>query len=57
MMGADMPDSVKQKELIPCPCFLGGFSFHMQGISDFKFLLSMWTREWFLNYQDVQWIY
>jgi len=20
-MAADMPDSVKQKELIPCPCF------------------------------------
>jgi hypothetical protein len=33
-MTADMSDSVKQKRSIHCPCFLGGFSFHMQGISD-----------------------
>jgi len=33
-----------------------GFSFHMKGIGDLRFLLSIETREWFLKGQDVQWI-
>jgi hypothetical protein len=32
MMSADMFDSDKQKK-IHCPCFTGGFPFHMQDIA------------------------
>ena len=43
-----------RKNLSNAPCFIGGFSFHIQGISDFQCLLSIYTHEPFLNYQDVQ---
>jgi hypothetical protein len=52
-----MSDSVNQKILIHFPCFIGGFSFHMQGISYCKDLLSIESGESFLKYQDCQWIY
>jgi hypothetical protein len=51
-----MSDSVKQKRPIHCPLFYGGFSFHMQGSTNCKDLLSINSREWFLKYQDVRWI-
>jgi len=38
-ISADMSDSVKQKKLSHFPLFFRGFSFHMQGISDWWFLL------------------
>jgi hypothetical protein len=55
-MPADMSESVKQKELIPCPCFSRGFSFNKQGISYCKDLLSIEGCEWFLKVQDCQWM-
>ena len=33
------------------------FSFHMQGITNCKELLSIYSRESFLKYQDVHWTY
>ena len=35
-ISADMTDSVKQKKPIQCPLFYGGFSFHIQGISNIQ---------------------
>jgi hypothetical protein len=46
-----------KKDLSIAPCFIGGFSFHIQSISYFQCLLSIETHEPFLKYQDVQWIY
>jgi hypothetical protein len=44
-MSADMSDSVKQKRPIHCPLFHLGFSFHMQGISNLRLLLSIESHE------------
>ena len=44
-----MSDSVKQKRLIHCRCFIGGFLFHMQGISDLRFLLLIYSRNYSLG--------
>jgi hypothetical protein len=57
IMSADMSDSVKLERSIHCPLFFGGFSFHMQGISDLQCLLYMLSCESFLKVKDVQWIY
>jgi hypothetical protein len=38
-ISADMSDSVKQKSPTQCPCFIGAFLFHMQGIANCKDLL------------------
>ena len=32
---------------------MGAFLFHMQGIANCKDLLYIYSREWFLKYQDV----
>jgi len=43
-----------RKDLSIAPCFFGGFSFHMQGISNYQLLLYIESRECFLKDQDVQ---
>ena len=43
-----------RKDLSIAHSFIGGFSFHMQGISDFQCLLYIYTRESFLKVQDVR---
>ena len=40
-----------------CPNKIEGFPFHMQYTGYFQLLLSIYTREWFLKYKDVRWIY
>ena len=52
-MSADMSDSVKQKELIPCPCFSRGFSFNIQGLIHCKNLLYIETKEHFPKTQHI----
>jgi len=51
-----MSEILKQKRIIQCP-FLKGFFFHLAGTVNCKDLLSINSRESFLKYQDVQWIY
>jgi len=43
-----------RKKLSIAPCFIGGFSFYMQGISNYQ-LTAIESRESFLKCEDVQW--
>jgi hypothetical protein len=50
-------DKERRKEKTnPLTTFYRGFSFHMQGISDFQCLLYIESCELFLKVQDVWWI-
>ena len=50
-ISADISDSVNQKRLIHCPCFIGGFHLIYRALATFDF--SIVTHESFPKGQDV----
>ena len=49
--------ALSSKKTYPMSPIFRGFFISYAGIANCKDLLSIYSREWFLKYQGVQWIY